>query len=168
MSWTLIEHQAVSGSSTTSVTLGSGGTIPQTYKTLKLLISFRGTSNFNDLYVTFNGSSTSYTNRYLLGNGASASSGSSGTTYVYAGVSDGTTQTASTFSSHEVTIPNYAGSTNKAVSVDGVAENNATTAYQTLNAGLWSNTAAITSITIKDSSTSTIIADTTFTLYGLA
>lgn len=167
MSWTLIESQTVSGSSTTSVTLGSGGTIPQTYKTLKLIVSFRGTSNFNDLYVTVNGSTSTYTNRYILGNGAAASSGSSGTTYAYGGVSDGTTQTASTFSSHEITIPNYTGSTNKPISVDAVAETNATTAYQTLNAALWSTTSAITSITVKDSATTTIIADSTFTLYGL-
>jgi hypothetical protein len=45
-------------------------------------------------------------------------------------------------------IPNYAGSSNKSVSIDAVTENNATAAEANLVAGLWSSTAAITSITL--------------------
>jgi len=56
--------------------------------------------------------------------------------------------TASTFGNGQVYIPNYAGSNNKSTSADTVSEDNATLAYSALTAGLWSNTAAITSITI--------------------
>ena len=66
-----------------------------------------------------------------------------------------TSQTSSTFSSHSVYIPNYAGSNNKSTSSDNASENNATTAYIYLMAGLWSNSAAITSIAITEEGAAT-------------
>jgi hypothetical protein len=59
--------------------------------------------------------------------------------------------TASSFSSGEIYIPNYAGSTNKSYSIDSVTEQNATGALAELIAGLWSQTAAITQITLSSS-----------------
>lgn len=162
MSWKLIEHQALT-SSVASVTLGNGGTIPQTYKTLKLVVSARCTADAVDNSLTFNGATTNFSDRWLYGDGAVAGSTTS-TKIDFLQVRS--TYTANVFSNSEITIPNYAGSTNKPVSVDTVTENNATTSYLLLDAGLWANTAAITSITITPF-TGSYAANSTFTLYGL-
>jgi hypothetical protein len=58
------------------------------------------------------------------------------------------TATANTFGNTEFYIPNYTSSNYKSFSVDGVTENNATAAFA-LYAGLWSNTAAITSFRLN-------------------
>ena len=141
-----------------SVTVGSGGSatieftsIPDTYTDLLILSSTRdGTNadNNTEFKVKFNNSSTSYLNKYLQGNGSSASSGTYGTTFLYTGESDSNTATANIFGSSSIYIPNYAGSAYKSVSSDLTSEENTTVSYATLTGGLWSNTAAITSIQI--------------------
>ena len=141
-----------------SVTVGSGGaatieftSIPSTYTDLMLLSSTRdGTTadNNTEFKVKFNGSATSYSNKYLQGNGSSASSGTYGTTFLYTGESDGNTATANTFGSSSIYIPNYAGSANKSVSSDLTSEENTSVSFATLTAGLWSDSSAITSIQI--------------------
>lgn len=166
MSWTLIEHQALT-SSVASVTLGNGGTLPQTYKTLKLVASTRTDRAATDdtLGILFNGSSSNFSFREVYGNGASpfSGSGSQGRIILAAAANN----TASTFANSTTEIPNYAGATNKPVSSDSVSENNATTAYQIMYATLWSNTAAITSITVQSLFGSNLVSGSTFTLYGL-
>jgi hypothetical protein len=62
-------------------------------------------------------------------------------------------------------IPNYAGSSNKSVSIDSVTENNATGAYSGLTAALFASTAAITSFGI--STGSNFVQYSTATLYGI-
>ena len=79
----------------------------------------------------------------------------------------GATATASTFGNGDIYIPNYAGSNYKSASADTVSENNASTGYDDMTAGLWSNTAAITSIAISSFTSSTIIQYSTFYLYGI-
>lgn len=169
MSWTLIESQTL-GSSQASVTLGSGGSLPQTYKTLKLLVSVRhdGGSGIQIGY-RFNGDTGSnYSRRLVFGDGStSASASGASETYARFAFTSDSTGTANTFGNAELNIPNYAGSTNKATSSDGVGENNATLAYQGLHAGLWSTTAAITSITVVLAGTGNLLSGSTFTLYGL-
>lgn len=136
-----------------SVAVGAGGaatidftSIPGTYTDLTLVLSARATSTTATITLAFNGSSASFTGRYMQGNGAAASSTTS-TTLI--GNSPISTDTASTFGNLLLVIPNYAGATNKTFSVDVVTENNATTAYQQIFAGLWSNTAAITQVTLS-------------------
>lgn len=166
MGWTLIDSQVLS-SSQASVTFSS---IPQTYKTLKLVVSARGDNAnvFTSVNLTFNGSSaTAYSYRILQGSGSAASSAAaSSQTSGYAANATGSTATTSTFASIEYTFPNYASSVNKPYSIDGVTENNGTTAYQDLDAGLWSNTSAITSLTLI--ATNNFVSGSTFTLYGLS
>jgi hypothetical protein len=135
-----------------TVTVGSGGaasidftSIPGTMTDLMVQFSGRGTG---DLKITFNGSSSGYTRRHLYGQGSSAGSSSGSDQYV--GRSVPSANTANTFSSVQIYIPNYAGSTYKSYGSDSVDENNATTAYQIILAGLWSNTAAITSLSLSD------------------
>lgn len=161
-----------------SITIGAGGgasfeftSIPSTYTDLTIHLSPRSTSAqvYEFVGIRFNDSTTSYSNRYLRGNGSAASSASNATTYIETEMVNGDTSTASTFGSMNIYIPNYAGSTNKSVSVDGVSENNATSAFASLNAGLWSNTAAITKILLFPVlSGSTWKQYSTATLYGIS
>ena len=162
-----------------TVTVGSGGaaniqftSIPQTYTDLLIKASLRTdrTAAITDgLLLQFNGSATSYSDRYLQGDGVTAYSGSNafGTTRTYLGEMDTNGATSNTFSNQEVYIPNYAGNTNKSLSADSVMENNATTAYPTLTANLWSNTSAITSIKLYFVNSSNFVQYSTATLYGI-
>ena len=157
-----------------SVTVGSGGTttisftsIPATYTDLLVKMSLRADTTADYISLRFNSSTSSFTSRYLLGDGSAASSGSRTDTFQSATVNL-STFTASTFSNAELYIPNYAGSTNKSFSIDTINENNATTAYMQLIAGLWSNTAAISSITmVSGAGASNFVQYSTATLYGI-
>ena len=146
--------------------------IPQSgYTDLKIVSSCRsdaGTSA-NDGHMTFNGSTTGYSSRLLygLGSGTPASASNSGTYMYWINASDANGLTANTFASSEIYIPNYLSSSAKSVSFDGVTENNGTYGAQLMTAGLWSGTAAISSISFTQDY-GNYIAGTTFSLYGLA
>ena len=159
----LISSQTLA-TTTSSVTFSS---IPQTYTDLVLKMSVRDTvaTSSANIKITFNGSASSYSERLLLGTGSAAASANQSTTYMNYIYSNAANDTASTFSNGEMYIPNYAGANNKSVSVDSVSENNATVAYTALDAGLWSNTAAITSITLT--SVTLFAQYSTFYLYGI-
>jgi hypothetical protein len=118
---------------------------------------------FRDLYISFNSSTSSFTNKSLEGNGSAASSQS---TARYLGTIGGTNVTSNTFLSGEAYVPNYAGSTNKSFSVDTVGETNATLVYATLAANLWSSTSAITSIGLSPSSGNFVQYSTAY-LFGI-
>jgi len=161
-----------------TVEVGSAGastidftSIPQGYTDLKLVLSGRGNlvQVYSDLSVRVNSNTSGYSSRSIYGDGAAAASASNitGTDRIYCGTTTGANATANTFNSTEIYIPNYAGSTNKSISIDTVAENNATTAYSTLTAGLWSNTAAITAVNLLINSTYTFQQYSTATLYGI-
>lgn len=141
--------------------------IPQTgYTDLKVVVSARGTaSSVQNITISFNASTTGFTRRTIYGDGATASS-TSGSNSILS-IVEGTNYTASTFSSIEMYVPNYTSSNNKSFSIDSVTENNATTSYTVMDAGLWSNTAAITSIGFTPVSGS-FDTNSTFSLYGLA
>jgi hypothetical protein len=157
-----------------SVTVGAGSSasidftsIPQTYTDLVCKISARDNAvgAVNNIIFKVNGVTTSQSNRYLLGNGASTSSAAD--TPVYFG-SNGNGSTASTFSNIEVYMPNYASTTiNKSLSIDAVTENNATTAFASIVAGLYAANTAITSISITGNGGSSFLQYSTATLYGI-
>lgn len=159
-----------------SVTVGSGGaasvsftSIPATYTDLVVKYSLRGTGAliYDTAKLTFNVSTSGYSTRYIQGNGAAASSGTSGATDYIELIDEGATATASTFSNNELYIPNYAGSAYKSVSSDAVSETNAATIYMRLSAGLWSNTAAITTLTLAPGASSNWAQYSTAYLYGV-
>jgi hypothetical protein len=164
----LLEKITVGAAGASSVTFSG---IPQTgYTDLVVKVSARSTAtnvNFDNFTFTFNGTSqTSNTGRLLYGTGSAAASASysaSAAVFSYPTANI----TANTFGSAEFYIPNYTGSTNKSFSADLVAENNATSGQQGLYAGLWSNTAAITSIVIAPTSANWV-QYSTFYLYGVA
>jgi hypothetical protein len=158
-----------------TVTVGSGGaasidftSIPSTYTDLLVLASVRGsdvTTTNTNLRIEFNGSTTSYTEIELYGNGSAAASAS--LSYISLGYVPNAGATASTFGNCQAYIPNYAGSTNKSVSTEGVAEGNTTAMLMGIDAGLWSNTAAITSIKLYVPSYN-LVQYSTATLYGIS
>jgi hypothetical protein len=148
--------------------------IPQSgYTDLKVVTSLRGTVNLGSGYVdgilTFNGTTTGYSERMVYGlNGSAGSANQSSTGIKWGNWANDTSTTANTFANSETYISNYTSSNFKSVSVDGVQENNASgSAIATLNAALWSNTAAITSITLTAGSGS-FATNSTFSIYGLA
>ena len=162
-----------------STTVGAGGassidftSIPATYTDLKLVMSARQDQTFsndgNAVSIQFNSGGTgSFSGKYLIGTGSSAVSASPYLNTLYYG-SDPSDYTASTFSNIELYIPNYAGSNNKSFSLDSVYENNATAARAGFQAGLWSNTNAITSISISPfTGGGKFVQYTTAYLYGI-
>jgi hypothetical protein len=141
--------------------------IPQTgYTDLKIVVSARttlGSSVVDGLGIAFNTGGT-YTARRLYGSGSSVSSDTTNS----APFTTASTATASTFGNAEIYVPNYTGSNAKSFSVDGVSENNATAAYTGFMAGLWSSTAAITTVTLTSPSSVNFVSGSTFSLYGIA
>jgi len=158
-----------------TVSVGAGGastidftSIPSTYTDLVLVGSVRSSNanNYGDIFFTFNGATTNRSARYLEGSGSAAASSSQ--TTMGAGSGQGNSATANTFGNFQLYVPNYAGSTNKSSSADGVGENNATQAYASLYANLWSSTAAINQITIVPLATFNFVQYSTATLYGIS
>lgn len=138
--------------------------IPGTFDDLEVLWTMRGTSGSAvATFISLNGLTTNFSSRYLYADGGSAVSG---TLDRYIGSCPGTNWTANTFANSKIYLPNYAGSTNKSYSVDNVDENNGTGVNMNLIAGLWSNTAAITSITLAPASGSFVLHSTAV-LYGI-
>lgn len=154
-----------------TVTVGSGGAasidftnIPQTYTDLHLLVSIREeTSATAVAFIRFNNTTTNRSERYLQGNGSSAVSG---TTTVLQFIACQPSDTANTFGNASIYIPNYTSSNYKSVSSDSVSENNSTTAFSRLVAGLWSSTSAINQITIT-TDTGDVAQHSSATLYGI-
>lgn len=143
-----------------SVTVGSGGassidftSIPSTYTDLCVKLSLRQDQTFgndgNIIAIEFNSAgSSNISGRLLFGTGSAAGSATTYLNGVYY-TSNPSDYTSNTFGNAEIYVPNYAGSSNKSFSSDGVYENNATAARQGLQAGLWTNTAAITSVKLN-------------------
>lgn len=149
--WTVISHTEL-GSDQASITLTSGG-VWANYTDLVLFVSARSASSNAggwDMPVTVNGSSANYSGRRLYGTGSSAGSDTSSTSSWSVPIPmPANNQTASTFGNACIYFPNINSSTAKSMSSDGVSENNATGAIQVIFAGLWNDTAAITSITLS-------------------
>jgi hypothetical protein len=166
--YVLLEKITVGAAGASSVTFNN---IPQTgYTDLKVVCSVRTARNTGDassMSLLINGSTTSRSARILYGNGTSASSYTD--TILEVGYADQNTgNTANTFSNSEFYIPNYTSSNYKSVSSDSVLENNASNAYQLMTASLWSNTAAVTYLTLLNTQGFNIVQYSTFSLYALA
>lgn len=154
-----------------TVTVGSGGaasidfsSIPATYTDLQLLISIREETSASAVaFIKFNNATANRSERYLQGNGSSATSG---TTTVLQFIACQPSDTANTFGNASIYIPNYTSSNFKSVSSDSVSENNATGAFSRLVAGLWSDTSAINQITIT-TDTGDVAQYSTATLFGI-
>jgi hypothetical protein len=135
--------------------------IPQDGTDLFALLSLRSSNEETAaLRVYPNGSSSNLSARVLFGNGSTSTSATYTNGIGVIGGLNPVFSTSNTFANTSVYIPNYAGSTNKSISLDGVSENNATEAFQGIGALLWSSTSAITSLTFLANSGSLAIGST--------
>jgi len=126
--------------------------IPQDGTDLYILASTRLAGAFSTLStgMFINLAASDTTSRRLVGNGAAASSGiETSQQDFYFGESPGNNATSNTFANIIIYIPNYTGSQQKFISADSVTENNGTTAYQQISAGLCTKTAPVTSLTFR-------------------
>ena len=158
-----------------SVTVGSGGAASITFSSISadytdLLINCSARCDFATegevLYISLNTSTSNFSAIYLQGSGSAAASGSLarfGANY------PGSTATSNTFGNSQIYIPNYTSANAKSYSTDTVTENNASTAYATLIAGLWnpSSQAAINRIDLT-AANGTIVQYSSFYLYGIS
>lgn len=154
-------------SSVSSVTFSN---IPQSgYTDLKILVSSRQDGSIYpssvDLGIKFNTSSSNFSSRYIIDSNNTIYNG---TATNLAGLSAASTHTGNNFSSVEIYIPNYLSSNYKSYSINAVTENNGTVASIGLYSGIWSQTATINSISIIDFYNQNLIANSTFSLYGIA
>jgi len=139
-----------------TITVGSGGAasieftgIDGDAKDLVLQVSARSSqaSVAANYGIRFNGDSGSnYNILRLEGDGGGVNTGRFAFTQILGYAINASTSTANTFGNGEFYISNYASSAYKSVGANSVTENNATTAEASLVAGIWNNTAAITSI----------------------
>lgn len=155
----LIQHQKIDSDSA-NITFTN---IPQNWTDLHIVMSLRGQSE-RMFFINFNDYSIAPTVRYLYGIGSSVGSEAPG--LATAGFGSLSTDTANTFGSISLTIPNYTSSAVKSYSSDSVSESNATFSFQAITAGIWNSTAAINNIRITCRS-GNIIAGSSATLYGI-
>ena len=155
----IIEHIELA-SAQSSITFSS---IPGDYTDLLIKFSLRNSVDTGAGTITFNTSGGTYTRLRLTGDGASATSAAYSFDYYCGALSF----TSSTFGNGEIYIPNAFGSTAKSYSSDSVTENNATTSYQGLIAGLWSGTDAITDIKLTPGSGGNWVQYSSATLFGI-
>lgn len=165
--YTLISSNVLS-TNTANVVFNS---IPQTYTDLILRLSTRETpaAPTTTFYLKFNALTTGYSDTYVSTASGTPpfSARNTGGSSFEIGADPGSTATANTFSSVEIYIPNYAGSTNKPISAFSVSENNSSTNGNSdirMDASLLSNTAAITSITVMGAN---FVSGSSFYLYGI-
>ena len=163
--YTLIDKSILTGTQT-SVEFTGLGSYSSDYTDLLVKVSARSArtndAGGSDGKLEFNGSTSGFSSRMLLQQGG-AYSGTSSTIFYFVNSDN---STSNTFGNMEVYIPNFSSSNYKSVSIDAVDENNATSAYGVLTAGLWSNTAAITSMKFTDNNGG-FLATSSFYLYGI-
>jgi hypothetical protein len=162
--YTLIEAKTL-GSAASSVTFSA---IPSTYTDLNLLYSVRTTraAVAENILISFNGSTSNFTGKQLIGQGGSGIDNAAVARLT--GFACGDSATASTFANNSLYIPNYASSNYKSFSADTAEEDNASLAFVGLIAGLWSDSAAITSITLTPALANDFKINCTFYLYGIS
>jgi len=160
-----IYTQTVGSGGATSITFNS---IPQGFTDLKIVISLRSTGTNGTLIVQFNGDTTntnySMTQLYGIGYGGGSSARYSAPYFTNSNLSS---YTSNTFSNGEIYVANYTAANFKQIMTDSSSENNATSAESWLLAGLWRNTAAITSIRLSQAIDTGFTEYSTFTLYGI-
>jgi hypothetical protein len=144
--------------------------IPADYKHLQLKVIARGTVAATDQeqYITFNGTSTNYYSAHILyGTGSSGLS----TVSTYTSVNllprlVAASSTASVFTSYVTDILDYQNTNkNKVIRSLGGFDANGSGEID-LMSGLWMNTAAISEINVRPS-TSNFAANSHFALYGI-
>jgi hypothetical protein len=150
------------GSAQASVTIGSGGTIPQTYTDLVLVYNGTVTSSGMDVRFRFNGDTgNNYSYTSLVGNGSTATSSRlANNNFIPAYIAVGTSTQPATIT---LNVLNYSNTTTNKTGLVRAADAPSETVAVV---GLWRNTGAITSITMFPSANN-FASGSTFSLYGI-
>jgi hypothetical protein len=146
-----------------TVTLSS---IPSTYKDLMLVINARtDSSSLSSGLLRLNGDTgTNYSSTMLIGNGTSATSERySNESFIRIGYAIGSSQLATTYSTQVIQILDYANTSRFKTILSRDASDTNGSGITQLSAGLWRNTAAISSLTYPVS----LVSGSTLTLYGI-
>jgi hypothetical protein len=154
--YTPIYAQTLS-SSASSITFSN---IPTTFTDLALVIEATSSADGNGISAIFNGdTSGSYSFTYFLGNGTSTLSGrSSNTSWM------NLANVISARSTSRISIQNYS---NAATFKTVISRSSLSSKYDVTYAGLWRNTAPISSIRLNVEGGSNFNSGSTFTLYGI-
>lgn len=167
--FTLIASSTVGSGGTSTITFSS---IPNTYTDLCLKLSIRS-SSANDrriIFFKFNSVTSGYNDKSIraFNGGVASQTDNGGNTSFAVWDMPAANATSNTFSSVELYIPNYAKSTNKSISTDGVGENNGTSgAIIGITAASSTITSAISQIDIFGDGTGNIVQYSTAYLYGV-
>jgi hypothetical protein len=156
----------VLSSTSASVTFSS---ITSSYKHLQLRMITRNASSGTNLpMITFNSSSTGYSQHRLYGSGSAVfSDANTSTTQIIPFTGPGTNDTTGIFMPAVIDILDYAATTkNKTLRAFAGAEMSSTGDVVGIVSGLWANTAAISSLNIS-ALTGTFSIGSRFSLYGI-
>jgi len=161
----------VLSSSQASVTFSA---IPSTYTDLVLRMSTRtdrlNNTNMISLFLNQDENSPTTTSSHtrIESNGSAASSArNSNTSAIFGSYTSTANNTTSTFGSQEIYIPSYLVAQNKPVSIIAFQETNAATPPLTgISAGLWRDTASVSSIYLYPQGFN-FVAGSSFYLYGI-
>jgi hypothetical protein len=155
---------------TTSAANVNFASIPQNYTDLFIVVSARTSraSNGDYFYIWLNDWGPDYA-KSLWGYGTTVTSATATNDI---GIVTGSTATTSTFSTNTAYVPNYTNSSNKIVSLENSAEDNATSSNgNSIGTFIWTDTRGpggnpITSVKIV-SRFSNFVSGSTFSLYGI-
>ena len=175
MAATMIPIQSITLTGSAASVTFSG--IPQTYTDLVLRMSIRSsaTQTTVDFIVTANSITSGYSYTAMRVNSSNSPvsfRASSQASINVMGASD-SSATANTFASAEIYVPSYTVAINKPMSIVAAPESNIASGgngFNTAQAALLSNTAAIASLTINSDPYAqgrTWVAGCTFHLYGI-
>jgi hypothetical protein len=146
-----------------TVTLSS---IPSTYKDLMLVVNARtDSSTLSSGLLRLNGDTgTNYSTTLLIGNGTSATSERySNESFIRIGYAIGSSQLATAYATQVIQILDYANTSRFKTILSRDASDTNGSGITQLSAGLWRNTAAISSLTYPVS----LVSGSTLTLYGI-
>ena len=162
MTMTLIQTITL-GTAATSITFSS---IPATFTDLLLVFSGRNNQSSNtwgEVLIAPNSNTSNRSHRSVFGTGSTTGSDTGSDIRFWISNSS---STSNTFGSSSIYIPNYASSSAKSFSIDSVTENNASSAFAVLAAGLWNDTTAISSLLLQNGAF-LLSTGTSASLYGL-
>jgi hypothetical protein len=163
-SWTAIATTTVGSGGVSSVTFSS---IPSTYTDLVIKASARSSrTDAPESYIAvrLNGATTAHTVRRTEGSGTSVYSSTESNNWSF--MVAGSARTANSFSNTEIYVPTYNSSKYKSFNVVSALETNGSEAYMMITSGLWSSTAAVSSISIVDAAAN-LVQYSSFTLFGI-
>lgn len=154
----------------TSVTFNS---VPQTYSDLLIRMSVRDNANaaVHNIALKFNNNSSSYNGTFFYSEGSTAGAGATGRNdFAQGSYAMANTSRADSFSIIDAYVFDYTNSSRyKCITYDNALANNSlTSGGMNYWHSIWSNNAAITTVTITEIDGAAFIANSTFYLYGIS